>query len=325
MSHYLPPSISSPVAIGVSISALSLVGGLATGLGATDDAARPALPGTQTTVPAPTAHSWELPAIKVFGERETSQRDEDLVGSYGQPRWSTVRMFSEVRTYVIPEGQAEFEYWLFYTTPSRSEVAKAREAGDPRPKSQIKQMYEVEFGLGHRLQLDLYQVYVKDGSDGNNELDATKFELRYALADWDKIFGNPTIYAEWEQAAHGADSVEFKALFSGSVSGSWIWGTNLVYEQKTGDLRDRGLEWNSAVAKNVIDQRLSLGVETNFANVSNRVDASGTARESHWELLAGPSLRFYPIPRMHLILSQFIGLNKDAPQAKTAVIAGWEF
>lgn len=273
-----------------------------------------------------TLHSWELPAIVVEGKQAGSFRDADLVGSYGQPRWSTRRLFSEVRTYVIPEGQAEFEYWLFVTTPSRNEKKAADQAGQPKPKNQIKQQYEVEFGLGHRLQLDLYQVYVKDGSDGQNALDATKFELRYALADWGRIWANPTLYAEWKQAADGADAIEGKLLLTDELGERAMWATNFVWEQETGGNVERGLEWNSAVGYCVIDEVLSVGVEAKLANVAAYVDRSvDDERESHWEVAAGPSIRYCPIPHAHVIISEFIGINDDAPESKTALIIGWEF
>jgi len=275
--------------------------------------------------PSTRTHSWELPPLTVVGQRESSTADDDLVGSYAQPRWTTVRRFSEVRTYVIPQGQVEFEYWFFDTLPSSNQLDTAKSLGQSRPQPEIKQQYEVEMGLGHRLQLDLYLVYLKDGTSGTNQLDSTKFELRYALADWGKLWGNPTLYGEWTQAARGADSVEAKLLLCDDINQRWAWASNLVAEQKTGDARDLGLEWNSALACSAIDRVLSVGVETNFANISSRTDPSTSHRDNHWEISAGPSIRYNPIPQVHAILSEFIGLNRDTPQAKTALVIGWEF
>jgi hypothetical protein len=315
------PARSVLGAAGLLVCSLSTLSGA-------DDTAIPIPPGggpQATPGGTRTTHSWELPSLTVVGRRDSSLRDDDIVGDYGQPRWSAVRRFSEVRTYVIPDGQAEFEYWLLVTSPSRHEIDLAKENGDPRPKPEVKQQYELEMGLGHRLQLDLYQVFVKDGSNGTNALDANKFEIRYAFADWGKLWGNPTFYGEWEQAAQGADSAEFKLLLCDDINTRWAWATNLVDEQVLGNRRDRSLEWNSAIACNAIDQVLSVGIETNFAHVSALTDVAGTTREHHWELMAGPSIRLYPIPQFHVILSEFIGLNKDAPEAKSVLIVGWEF
>jgi hypothetical protein len=274
-----------------------------------------------------TTHSWELPALTVQAGGE-NLREDDIVGTYGQPRWSARRHFAEVRTYVIPEGQFEFEYWLFVASPSRKDKEDAQASGSPKPKNEVKQVYEAELGLGHRLQLDLYQVYVKDGADGNNALDATKFELRYALADWGKLWGNPTAYAEWEQAASGNDAVEFKVLLCDELNERWRWATNFVWEEKTGGTRERGLEWNSAISYTVLDEKLSIGLETNFADISELRGEGGEDREHrehHKEFAAGPSLRFYPIPHAHVIIAEFVGLNQYAHQSKTVAIIGWEF
>jgi hypothetical protein len=298
-------------------------------LSAADDTAIPTAGAGPKTTPGTSTgtHSWELPPLTVQGGERV--RDADLVGTYGQPRWSTARRFAEVRTYVIPEGQFEFEYWLFVTTPSRHEKDDATAAGLPKPKSEVKQQYEAEIGLGHRLQLDLYQVYVKDGSNGDNQLDATKFELRYALADWGKIWGNPTLYGEWEQAAHGADSAEVKLLLCDDITNRLAWATNFVDEQKTGDDRSRSLEWNTAVGYSAIDGKLSVGAELAIANVSERdADPAGgflASRSRHWEVAVGPTIRFYPLPQAHVIVTELIGLNKDAAESKTAMIFGWEF
>ena len=48
------------------------------------------------------------------------------------------------------------------------------------------------------------------------ELDALKFEVRWAFANWDVIPGNPTAYVEWEQAQGGDyDTIESKLRFLG--------------------------------------------------------------------------------------------------------------
>lgn len=310
-----------------SLSTFGVLAASLTQLSAVDVAVPSTSGGGKSTSDTSTTHSWELPALTVRAGSE-HLREDDIVGTYGQPRWSTRRAFSEVRTYVIPEGQIEFEYWLFIKTPSRKDQEDAQGAGNPKPKNEVKQVYEVEMGLGHRLQLDLYQVYVKDGADGNNALDATKFELRYALADWDKIWGNPTLYAEWQQAASGNDAVEFKVLLCDEITERVRWATNFVWEEKTGGTRERGLEWNSAISYTVLDEKLSIGIETNFADISELRGESGNGRDHrghHKEFAAGPSLRFYPIPHAHIILTELFGLNQYANETKTVAIIGWEF
>jgi hypothetical protein len=247
------------------------------------------------------------------------------VGEYAQPLWTSQRLFSEVRTYVIPAGQFEFEYWLMLSLPSSKEKDEAKKANLVAPQHQVKQVYEAEMGLGHRLQLDLYMVFVKDGYDGHNVLDGTKFEVRYAFANWDKLWGNPTVYLEWEQAAEGDDALEGKLLLCGEFNRRVRWATNLVWEEKTGGTRERGLEWNSALSYAPRNEKLSMGFELNIADISELETADSEDRNHHQELAAGPSLRFYPAEKVHVILTEMVGLNENAHQSKTVGIVGWEF
>lgn len=270
------------------------------------------------------AHSWELPAKSVRAV-PGGLRENETVGRYGQPRWTTRRLFSEVRTYVIPEGQAETEYWLFVSAPSSDAVDAAEAAGEPDPDPSVKQMFELEMGLGHRLQADLYLVYVKDVWGGENTLDATKFELRYALADWGKLPANPTLYLEWEQAGSGYDAVEGKLLLCDAFSGRGRWASNLVWEEKLDGVRERGLEWNSAVAWAVKDEVLSLGAELALADVSELKDPDSDERTHDQEAALGPSVRLYPTPHAHVILTAFFGFNGATDAVKAAGILGWEF
>src|SRR5262245_26283493 len=123
-------------------------------------------------------HSWELPPTVVREQRWSELREEDLVGEYGQPRWTTHRRFPTTRIYVAPPGQIEFEYWFRQTIPREG-------------PTKTENMYEWEIGLGGRFQLDLYLVGTQEGNDGSMAFDKQKTELRYALADWGKIWGNP--------------------------------------------------------------------------------------------------------------------------------------
>ncbi|MCA9565315.1 MAG: hypothetical protein KC561_17575, partial [Myxococcales bacterium] len=130
--------------------------------------------------------SWEAPAEYVSETHaERVLREEEPIGDYGQPRWTAHRRFPMTRVYVRPAGMIDFEWWL-------ETKLNLSDTNDVRHRSQ----YEFEFGLGHRLQLDLYLATQQKGHDGAFELYQEKVELRWALADWGEIWGNPTLY--WE-------------------------------------------------------------------------------------------------------------------------------
>ncbi len=172
-------------------------------------------PQSQPTV-GPT-HAWELPALLVPGEAKPQLREEDRIGTYGQPRWTASRRFPTTRVYVIPEGKAEVEWWMRYSFP----VANATS------QREVRNYYEVGYGLGHRLQFDFYVVTEQKGHGENAKIELLReqVELRYALADWGKLWGNPTLYVEWQRRNGGHDWVEGKVLIGGGLGPGWHGGT----------------------------------------------------------------------------------------------------
>jgi len=252
-------------------------------------------------------HSWEMPPITVEGKAPLFE--EDLIGDYGQPRWTAHRRFGETRVYVIPKGQVEFEFWMRPTF---------HKDGEP---TEWRSLYEAEFGLPGRFQLDLYAVANKLGDDGDYKIDTQQVEVRWALADWGKIWGNPTLYAEWKQES-GPDTGELKLLLGGHIVSGWHWGSNFVWEQNTGEAKERSLEWTTGWSYSAVDHKVGLGLETQLAFVSEL--EHGTRGDSSKEFLIGPSLQFRFLPQMHLDIAPLFGVSKAAPKTKLFVVFGWE-
>ncbi|GDY12436.1 hypothetical protein LBMAG53_13140 [Planctomycetota bacterium] len=272
--------------------------------------------GAKDSSPTQSTHSWELPPITVYGHPGTGLREEDRVGSYEQPRWTARRRFTEVRSYVIPEGQIEFEYWLI-----AKDFGKDKD-DNGQTDNLVTQVFEVEMGLPYRFQFDLYQVWAKSESTGTTALDETKFEIRWAFADWGVIWANPTLYLEWAQASGGYDAIEGKLLFSDELAPHWHWAANLVYERKVGGDEATAYEFNPALSYTLIDERLSVGVEGKFAYE----DVKGARRHYEKEILFGPNLQFRPAPQMHINASWLPEWTKgNALTSKTTLIVGWEF
>lgn len=263
-------------------------------------------PADRQQAPRPTETA---PPVVVEGRRVSDLREEDRIGSYQQPEWTSHRRFAETRIYVRPEGTTEFEYWLIPELP--------RHGGPTETKTQ----YEFEFGLPSRFQLDLYLVSHQQGNDGPMEFDEQKLEVRHAFADWDAIWGNPTAYLEWAAVNDAPDHFEAKLLFGGEVDSSWHWGANLVYEQETGGLRESAYELTGGLSKTLVDQRFSVGAEIKWAMIDDDADRGNFANE----VLVGPSLQFRPVPRAHIDVAPLFGVTDDSPEAKVTVLFGWEF
>jgi hypothetical protein len=265
------------------------------------------------TSPASEGHlgTWEMPPVTVNGKAPLNE--EDLIGEYAQPRWTAARRFGETRVYVVPSGVAEFEFWMIPKTPKGGGATTFENA------------YEFEFGLPHRFQLDLYAVAHKTGrTDGEMKIDEQKFEVRWAFADWNKIWGNPTVYAEWKQESGAADHAEIKLLLGGEITSGWHWGSNLVWEHEIAGEKENSNEWTTGISRTVKDMGMSIGMETQLALVNTEI-APGTRSDFEHEFLIGPSVQFRPGKRMHLDIAPLFGTTAVSKRAKTFIVFGYEF
>jgi hypothetical protein len=273
--------------------------------------------------PSTSGREWELQAIEVPGEARPLFREEDRVGDYGQPRWTAIRRFPTTRIYVIPAGKAEFEWWLRYTFPVK-DAAAGRD---------LRTYYEMSFGLGHRLQLDLYLVTQQSGHGGDEskiELKREQVELRYALADWGRIWGNPTLYLEWQHRNGEHDWIEPKLLLGGQLAPGWHGGLNLVWEKELGG-PNWETEYNAAVgiSRTVVDETLHIGAE----GYVEAHDIAGqrfkfSDQERMWA--AGPSFLLQPVRPMHILFTPLIGRGAAAGENMRTVmrlwfVSGWTF
>jgi len=210
--------------------------------------------------------------------------------------------------YVVPAGQLELEHWTRVKVPEEGQ-------------STVETQYEVELGLPHRFQVDLYYVTEKTGSEGDLDISEQKYELRYALADWGRIWMNPTLYLEYVSRNAEADKVEYKLLLGDELGQGWHFGSNLVLEHELDGAGENEYELTMGLARTVIDEKLSLGAEMKAALVDVHADR-GEYEES---LEIGPSLQYRPIPQMHIDFAPLIGIGSDSRAADIFLVLGWEF
>jgi hypothetical protein len=254
------------------------------------------------------ANSWEMPATIVRAPREGQLREEDRIGSYGQPRWTARRLFPTTRVYVVPEGEIQFEHWTRVMVPDEGATT-------------VETQYEVEIGLPHRFQLDLYHVTSKTGGEGELDIAEQKYEVRYALADWGNLWMNPTLYLEYVSRDAEVDKIESKLLLGDELAEGWHFGTNLVFEREMGGEGENEYELTAGIAHTMIDETLSLGGELKAALVDTHADRGDYAKE----LEIGPSLQYRPLPQMHIDFAPLIGIGSDSRAADIFLVLGWEF
>lgn len=276
-------------------------------------------PGSQPPAPEPFRNppfgpdhkgSWELPAVVVEGQPASSLREEDRIGSYNQPRWTATRRFPTTRVYVIPEGKVEVEGWARGTFKRR----------DQGGETEWRFLQEIEIGLPYRFQLDVYLR--QDYATGDDKtLWGGQFEVRWALADWGKIWGNPTLYIEYLTLEDRPDKIEPKLLLGGEIAEGWHWGANAVFEYELSGQREAEYALTTSVSRTIIDQKLSLGIESVFS----ATDAKGERGRLNTSFVIGPSLQWRPVRNMTVNIAPLIGTTNESPAAQIYFNAGWEF
>jgi hypothetical protein len=250
---------------------------------------------------------YEMPVVEVQGKRVSHLVEEGRVGAYAQPRWTAHRRFGQTRVYVMPGGVMEFEYWLLPTFSDHG-------------IEQTTVQYEAGFGLPHRFQLDLYSLSHKEGREGPTAMDGQKVEVRWALADWNVIPANPTLYLEWIGVSGAYDHVEGKLLLGGELVPRWHWGTNLVFEHEMGGPQENSNELTGGVSYTLADAACSIGAETKLAVVDVRASRGDYTREFQ----VGPSFQCNPLRRMHVDLVPLFGVSHGAPKVALTAVLGWE-
>jgi hypothetical protein len=180
---------------------------------------------------------------------------EPLPSAYGAPTSFSQSRFSPLtNAYVLPPGA------IYASLIYEDDVVHFR-----NPDHHWTQ--EVEVGLPYRINVAIENDIQR--YDGDLQDATFSFEARYALADWDKIPLNPTIFAEYKTGIgnifhdEGAptpahkfgpggfdksmeipDAYELRLLLSEDFFDRIEWALNTFFEQETAG--DRGREWGIA-------------------------------------------------------------------------------
>jgi hypothetical protein len=272
-------------------------------------------------------------------------KDDQPVGPYRRPVWTLHRPSPQTRIYLqVDPGEVEFEQWL--------DMRIRKQRGNSQNPDQIRMSQELEFGLGHRFQLDLYMNTIFSRNAGSNaslETRSWAAELRYALADWGVIPGNPTLYFEyilWNNDPNGfgdgaTSSFEPKLLFGDDLGGGWRWGVNLFYERTTNDsVREHGA--TASLLYTIIDGWLSGGLTTRFVYESDNVNAPQALHVRSREFYVGPNLQIRMAPvetttlidgkktkvtkaRAHLDIEPIFGCTGESDRVQFLLVFGWDF
>lgn len=256
----------------------------------------------------PDSASYTLSPIVVVG-RPGWLDEEALVGEYKRPEWTTRRRFGTTRVYIQYEPwEVAVEQWW-----------RVRTFHDKNPRHLF--MEELAIGLPHRMQLDIYYDWAHEGGRTMNKDVAV--ELRWALADWDVIPLNPTLYAEYKatDGDYGSDVWEAKLLLGDDLSPRLHWAFNAVYEREISRGRANEFALTQGLSYTIIDQVLSAGLEMQYKYENEQSVRQNGARKFQ----VGPSIQYNPNRNSWINLVCLFGCTRESPAIEGFVVIGHNF
>jgi hypothetical protein len=255
---------------------------------------------------------------------------EEVPSAYGAPPgFSRARFSNAVNAYVLPP-------WAFFF----GELFEGQGFRHGPPDYLFTQ--EMEMGLPFRFNVAAEAQFERFNGGGGAR--SVSLEARWALADWNKIPLNPTLFAEYkfgvgtvrheevappmgeggeeEEEEEGGppkvpDAYEFRLLLAQDFGEHVEWAMNWFFEKE--NTGDRGREWGfSQAAMTPIllpNERLKVGIEMQYKNTTVK-DTRGDPLHS---FTIGPTLAWKPTTQTRLDISPLFGCTAGAPVADVFV------
>jgi hypothetical protein len=255
---------------------------------------------------------------------------EEVPSSYGAPPSMSRSRFSNLtNAYVLPP-------WAFYF----GEIYEGQAFRHGPPDHLFTQ--EIEMGLPYRFGIATEASFERFNGGGGAR--TISLEARYALADWNKIPLNPTLFAEYKfgvgtirheegpppppgQEESGPpkvpDAYEFRLLLAQDFSERVEWAMNLFFEKE--NTGDRGREWGAAQSATVPillpNERLKAGIEMQYTNFT----VKDTRGDPLHRFVIGPTIAWKPTRQTRLDVSPLFGCTDDSARVQVFVIFSWLF
>ncbi len=258
---------------------------------------------------------------------------EEVPSAYGAtPSFSRSRFSNLVNAYVLPPG-AVFAGLIYQGDALRFN----------RPDHTFTQ--EVEIGLPYR-----FGIAFENGVEafrGNSQERTFSVEARYALADWNKIPLNPTIFVEYkfgighilhdegppaplEKGEAQAfldennplpDAVEVRLLLAQDFGENVEWALNAFFEQEVGGDRGREVGFAQSVMFPIIlpHERLKVGAEMQFTSFTDAGIREG-GEDPSYRVVVGPTIAWKPSTNTRLDISPLFGVTHDAPRVSVFIV-----
>src|SRR6184192_2642108 len=267
-------------------------------------------------------------------EEEVVVTAEEVPSAYGAPPGISRSRFSNTtQAYVLPP-------WAFFF----GEIFEGQGFRHGPPDYLFTQ--EIEMGLPYRFGVAAESKFERFNGGGGAE--TVSLEARWALADWNKIPLNPTLFAEYkfgvgtirheerppppgakegEEEEGGPpkvpDAYEVRLLLAQEFGGRFEWAMNWFFEKE--NTGDHGREWgfSQSVMTPIFlpNERLKVGLEMEYKNVTTK-DTRGDPLNS---FVIGPTVAWKPTAQTRVDISPLFGCTDDSPVADVFVVFSWLF
>lgn len=240
-------------------------------------------------------------------------KEEAFIGEYKRPEWTSKRRFGFSRVYIQQDPwQVSVEQWW-----------RVRSYRDQGRKPRQLFISEIEIGLPGCLQLDIYGDWVHE--NGRSQSKDVAFELRWALADWDVIPLNPTLYGEYKVTddAYGSDVFEVKLLLGDDITPRLHWAMNFSFEREINDSRANEFAISQGLSYTLIDQVLSIGLEMQYKYENEQGGRHNSTGDRKFGF--GPSIQWRPTQNSWINIVGMFGGSAPSPAYEGYVIFGYNF
>ncbi len=250
-------------------------------------------------------------------------REDAVMGPNQQPEWTARRRFSETRVYVLPPWELAVDLNWEALKP-RGGDAEGGDAEEGGTDLQHTLTQEIELGLPYRFQIDTELSGGTDpGRDNEWRFLSGSLELRWALASWDVIPLNPTLFGEWKFRNAEADSYELRLLLGDELAPLWHYGIDFFYEHQVGDDFEQEFAVSGALSYSVIDDVAGIGVEMKF-NAERVPLGNEDTGDYEYRFEIGPSFQWRPWERFHIDFVPLFGATDKSPTIDSFVIVGFD-
>jgi hypothetical protein len=255
---------------------------------------------------------------------------EEVPSAYGAPPGFSRNRFSTLtNAYVLPPG-AVYAGLIYQGDALRFN----------RPDHGLTQ--EIELGLPCRFGVAIENTI--ENFRGRTQERTFSIEARYALADWNKIPLNPTIFVEYkfgighilhdegppEEMPKGEaeeflkenkplpDAYEVRLLLAQDFGENVEWSLNAFFEQEIGGDRGREVGFAQSVMFPIIlpRERLKVGAEMQFTSFTD----VGIRDHPSYRVVIGPTIAWKPSKNTRLDVSPLFGVTHDAPRVSVFVV-----